>query len=186
MVIRLAILAAAIALSAPANAQVYTAYAAGSPARNCFEGAMQRNAQREALYECDRAIARANLTQNELAKTHINRGIILINIGHADEALDDFSRADEIDPTLMPESATNRSAALILLERYAEAVEAADYAVAAGTNSRANALFNRGVALELLGDIRSAYESYRDAAEVAPDWSRPREALDRFQVHSLS
>ena len=48
------------------------------------------------------------------------------------------------------------------------------------------AFYNRGVALELMGDIRAAYESYLDAAAAAPDWSRPREALDRFQVHSLS
>lgn len=186
MVVRLALIAALAGLSAPASAQVYSAYISGSPARNCFEGAMRTSAAREALRECDRAIARANLTTHELAKTHINRGIILINIGHADDALDDFRRADELDPGLMPESATNRSAALILLERYSEAVEQADYAVQSGTRSQANAFYNRGVALELMGDIRAAYESYLDAAAAAPDWSRPREALDRFQVHSLS
>lgn len=187
MLLRLGLLIALLAVPAPASAQLlYTAYMSGSPARNCFEGAMNRGAPREALRECDRAIVRAEITSHELAKTYINRGIILINIGRAADALEDFRRADTLDPSLMPESATNRAAALILLERYQEAVEAADYAVTNGSQFAANALYNRAVAFELLGDIRAAYNSYHDAAEAAPDWSRPRDALTRFQVHSLS
>ena len=186
VLLRLSLLAALVTASAPASAQVYTAYMQGSPARNCYEGVMQVTAAREALRECDRAIVQADLSTHERAKSHINRGIILINIGHAESALIDFGRADSLDPDLMAESATNRAAALILLERYSEAVEAADYAVEAGTRSEANALYNRAVAFELLGDIRSAYLSYREAAAVAPEWSRPRDALARFQVHSLS
>lgn len=186
MLLRLSIFAAVLMTAAPVDAQVYTAYTRGSPARNCFEGAMQAGAARDALRECDRAIVHGRLSDHERAKTYINRGIILINIGHADDALDDFRRADTLDPALMPESATNRAAALILLERYDEAVDAADYALNSGTESIANALYNRAVALELLGNIRAAYDSYRDAADAAPDWSRPRDALLRFQVHSLS
>ena len=49
MVVRLVLIAALTGLSAPASAQVYSAYISGSPARNCFEGAMRTSAAREAL-----------------------------------------------------------------------------------------------------------------------------------------
>ena len=44
------------------------------------------------------------------------------------------------------------------------------------------AYYNRGVAEERLGDVRSAYFDYRTASQLKPDWSLPKIELARFTV----
>src|SRR6476469_1736504 len=44
------------------------------------------------------------------------------------------------------------------------------------------AIFARGVAYEQMGDFRSAYADLRQAQQLEPSWSLPREYLASYQV----
>jgi hypothetical protein len=48
--------------------------------------------------------------------------------------------------------------------------------------ARAGDYFTRAAANEELGDLWSAYADYTMAAELAPEWSPPREELSRFRI----
>jgi tetratricopeptide (TPR) repeat protein len=44
------------------------------------------------------------------------------------------------------------------------------------------AYYSRGVAHEMLGNMRAAYEDYRQAAALKPEWQDPQTQLRRFSV----
>ena len=44
------------------------------------------------------------------------------------------------------------------------------------------AYFNRAIAEERLGDLKSAYADYRKAQTLKPDWPLPANELARFKV----
>ena len=52
----------------------------------------------------------------------------------------------------------------------------------AGANRQALAIFARGVAYEQMGDFSSAYADLRQAQQLEPSWSLPREYLATYQV----
>jgi Tfp pilus assembly protein PilF len=45
-----------------------------------------------------------------------------------------------------------------------------------------DAHFNRAIAYEALGDLRAAYEDYKAALAIKPDWALPQRELARFTV----
>jgi tetratricopeptide (TPR) repeat protein len=63
-----------------------------------------------------------------------------------------------------------------------DANEAISLQSALSQEDTARAYFYRANANEDLGDNRAAYDDYRHAAELSPDWAAPRTELTRFQV----
>ncbi|MEE2566005.1 tetratricopeptide repeat protein [Hyphobacterium marinum] len=176
--------AALLLVSGEAAAQM--TFIGREPAAVCYESALVARGDRESQRVCTLAIEDQFMTSEARARTHVNRGVVRIAARDFESALRDFESASRLAPGLAADIAANRAAALIHLGRHREALTEANYAIEHNARARASALFNRGVALEELGDMRGAYASYRQAAEARPGWSLPREALTRFQVMELT
>lgn len=162
----------------------------GSSARECYEAAADvadrerpspRGMLRNAVAACDRALVGEALPHDEIVATHVNRGILRLNIGDADAAIADFDAALRLDPQ-EAEAVLNKAIALVSKERWDDAIALFGTALKLGTRRPALAYFGRGMAHEFSGDARSAYFDYRQATRSDPDWSRPKEELTRFTV----
>jgi len=168
-----------VALAAPAAAGVIVV--GNSDARMCYEAAdSPMRAQVRDIRRCDNAL-RENLTRYDAAATHVNRGILYLRSGQLDRALADFDQAIAIDPD-QPEAYLNKGTALIQGQHHGDALRYYTVALERSTTRPAIALYGRAIANEQLGNIRAAYNDYRRASELAPDWADPRLELTRFQV----
>jgi tetratricopeptide (TPR) repeat protein len=174
----LATLLAAAPLSGTASA--YVTVFDSSSANACYQHARDDLSSPEALDDCNSALSEALNSRNR-AGTHVNRGIIFMNRDAYDRALADFDRAIALEPTLA-EGHINRGAALLAQHDYAGAIAAIDRGLALDPEDPSRAYYNRAVAHEELGRLRAAYEDYRRAAELAPNWDVPRTELTRFRV----
>jgi tetratricopeptide (TPR) repeat protein len=173
--------AAAIAAAGAASAS--TLIVGEGPAFACYQAALRQRNDAQALQECNFALREELLSPRDYAATTNNRGIIHLNRREAREALDDFNAAARIEPDL-GEVHLNRGAALILMGDYAGAIESINRGLELGTDDDHEAYFNRAIAHELSGDVRSAYHDYRRASELRPDWTLPQLELRRFTVRS--
>lgn len=152
-----------------------------SPAAQCYENALWRRAYNSALNPCDLALAADDISPRDRHRTLVNRAVIFLHLERAEAALADLDAARDSGFD-SPEIDMNRSAALIRLERYEEAVEAATRALENGLHEEEKAYFNRAIAHERMGRIAQAYDDFRAAAAHAPHWDLPREQLERFRV----
>ena len=168
------------ACAAPAGASVMTV--GNGNARLCFEAADSPIVPRETdLRSCDDALGIDNLTTNDLVATHVNRGILRLRQGHADTAIADFDEAMRLDPN-QPEAYLNKGAALIRQQSPGEAVPLFTAALEHNTRRPEVAHYGRAVANEAIGNLRQAYQDYRQASALAPHWAAPRDDLQRFRV----
>lgn len=175
------VLAAALAaLAVPAFGAVTVV--GNSSARMCFEAAdsPMHPAMRD-LQHCDAALAEEALSRHDTVATHVNRGILRLRRGQVEAAIADFDRAIEMDPN-QPESYLNKGAALIRQNNAAEALQLFTIALERNTRRPAIAHFGRAIANEELGNVRAAYQDYRRASELDPDWDDPRTELRRFRI----
>lgn len=134
-----------------------------------------------AVEVCTLAIKAGDGDAANLAGSYNNRGVLLFAQGDFSGSLRDFDKARRLTD-LLPEVDVNRGYALVALERWAEAVEAFDRGIAQGAPELAKAYHSRGIAHEELGNVRQAYYDYLEAAELDPEWEKPREELSRFEV----
>jgi tetratricopeptide (TPR) repeat protein len=101
--------------------------------------------------------------------------------GDVDPAIADFDMAMELDPR-QPEAYLNKGAALIRIDNPAEALRLFTVALDYDTRRPELAHFGRAIANEELGNVREAYDDYRRASELDPDWAEPQTELRRFRV----
>lgn len=148
---------------------------------SCYQKALHEDFSASALKLCDRALADARASLKDRAATHVNRGVILLNQDEYDDALADFQDALSMNDKL-GDAYVNLAAVYVRLDRPAQAAEAATRALDFELTSPHGAYFNRAVAREELGDVAGAYQDYREAARLAPDWEAPRLELERFSV----
>ena len=108
---------------------------------------------------------------NPLARQYFNQGVEKYQAGNYQGAIDDWSKAIEINP----QNATsyyNRGYAKYKLQEYQGAI--LDYTKAIEINPQyANAYLNRGVARELVNDLYGACRDWRKAADFG--WKEPAE-----------
>lgn len=177
------VLAALVAaFSVPAIAGVTVI--GNSSARQCFEAADSRMMPSiRDLRVCDSAFAEEALSRHDRVATHVNRGILRLRRGNVDPAIADFDMAMELDPR-QPEAYLNKGAALIRIDNPAEALRLFTVALDYDTRRPELAHFGRAIANEELGNVREAYEDYRRASELDPDWAEPQTELRRFRVVS--
>lgn len=157
-----------------------------SPRERCSRTARQvsqtLSGPAEGLVACNQAIADAAvMPPDQLAGTHVNRGVLLMAAGRNAEALRDFDRALSITPG-RAEAYVNRGAILIGEGRAAEGVADLDRGIALGPEQLERAHYNRAIGREMLGDVKGAYFDYRTAAALNPAWEAPALELTRFQV----
>jgi len=156
-----------------------------STASRCFDNARSARNYYSSLIPCDDALVSTELTSRDRQRTWVNRAVINLHLGEAEDALHDLDQAISLG-LISPEIALNRSAALIRLARFEEAIEAATLALDGGLRDSEKAYFNRAVAYERLGRVAEAYDDFGNARTAAPGWALPREQLARFRVSSGS
>ena len=183
---RLFAVAAAFLLGVPASAALAEVTVIGnglaaecsSAARSAAGNAPARN---EAMQMCTLALQEEVLTPHETAATYVNRGVLRMVARAFPDARADFDAALRIEPRL-GEALTNRGAALIGQGHDAEGIADIDKGLALNPTQPEKAYYNRAVAEERLGDLKSAYGDYRKAQELKPDWDLPKTELARFRV----
>ena len=153
-----------------------------SSARMCFEAAdsPMMPSIRDLRY-CDDAFAQGALSQHDTVATYVNRGILKLRRNQVEAAIADFDQAIEIDPR-QPEAYLNKGAALIRLNNPTEALSLFTAALEYHTRRPEIAHFGRAIANETLGNVRAAYDDYRMASQLDPDWADPQTELRRFRV----
>lgn len=180
MKIALASLAAATALSAPAFSQSMVVVGR-SAAAGCYHNAAMHQYDMAALRDCNAAFDHNMMDRDTRARTHVNRAVILMNMGQPLSAVRDLEDAVDLGFNL-PEVQLNFSAAYVRLNRPADAVQAATNAIEAGIEHPERAYVNRAIAYEMMDNNLAAYQDYLTALELKPDWTAVRRELDRFQV----
>ena len=127
--------------------------------------------------EVDRAIemlGRAVALNPRSPLFRINLARTLLKQGKGADALVHIDKARELDPS--PEKDADRGHALMMLERYQEAI--ATYRQAAEAGLRDFQMFhNLGTALQYFGRLDEAAEAYRTALEIKPDFVASRRQL---------
>jgi tetratricopeptide (TPR) repeat protein len=173
----LALLAAAFA--SPAGAAV--SVIGNGVAHDCYIKAEYHVYAKDGIELCTQALKKDVLSSVDRASTLINRGILKAHAADPDGALADYDAAIALGENL-GEAYVNRSATLIFLKRYGEALHDADQAVQRGTKRMEVAYFNRGLANESLGNIQAAYADYSAALKAQPRFAAATEQLARFRV----
>jgi tetratricopeptide (TPR) repeat protein len=175
---------AAAALLAATPAVGAVSVVGHSAARSCFQAAESRGAPSlDVLRFCDDALDREALTDDELVATLVNRGILKSRLGNFGGAISDYDAALSRDPE-QAEAYLNKGFALLNIpEAGPQAKPLFDTALAKKTRRPELAYYGRGVAHELTGEVRAAYQDYREASRMNPKWRQPKEDLARFRVN---
>lgn len=171
-------LGAGLALS-QANA---TAVVVGNGlAHSCYVIAQYNGDPREGMEVCTRALEQMPMSKMDRASTLVNRGVLRVKLGQPYDALADYERAIAIEPTLA-QAYVDRSAALISLKRYDEAVKSADEGLSRKPTQPEIAYYNRAVAEEALGNVKGAYQDFKQAVALVPEFTAASEQLKQFRV----
>jgi tetratricopeptide (TPR) repeat protein len=180
-----ATLIAGILSLAPALAfgQAMTVLGGDSYARNCYTAATfaatMNSASRDDLDTCSNAIQYGTLSQRDLLATLVNRGIVAVALEEYKLAARDYERAVELEPK-SGEVFVNRGNLFFLGEAFDKAVAEYSTALDLGLSKVHIAHYNRGLAYEKMKDYEQAASDYRRAAELAPEWTQPKEKLERL------
>lgn len=176
-------LAAALAATAAGSAGAAVSVFGGGIARDCYIAVEKHLATNAKTLEiCDLALEEEHLSRVNRAATLVNRGIVYMRDHRLQRSLEDFQRALELQPMLL-EAKVNIGAALYGLERYDEAFTMLNEGVEAeNIDARATAYYNRALIFERRGDVESAYNDYRKALELVPEFTLAAKQLERFSV----
>jgi len=150
-------------------------------ARSCFEYAEYGGSARDGIQTCSLALEQQALDAKDRAATYINRGILEARSDNANGALSDYDLGLSLDGDL-GEGYVDRGAVMIVLRRYNDALDNINRGIALGANRPQIAYYDRAVVQEALGNIRGAYEDYKKAVEIQPDFTLAIEQLSRFRV----
>lgn len=130
---------------------------------------------------CTMSLDNELLNAHDRAGTYVNRGVMKLRRTNYVSAEHDFALAAKTMPEL-GEIYVNLGASYIGQKRFAESVTEINKGIELGTDELEKAYYNRALAYERLGDVKSAYFDYQKALELSPDWLAPREQLTRFTV----
>ena len=175
------IMAALLAVvSVPAGASVIVV--GNNSARLCYESAESPVLPTaEDFRRCDMALREEALVRDDIVATYVNRGILKLRRGQIEAAIVDFDRAIEMDPN-QPEAYLNKGAALIRAENPGGALPLFTASLERNTARPEIAHYGRAIANESLGNARAAYDDYRRASELRPEWDEPLVELRRFRI----
>ncbi len=180
MNIRIAALLAAGATVFAIPAQAAVTVIGPGPAQLCYQAADEGMSPLDYMVYCDQALHGA-LSDSDRAATLVNRGVLKLAINSTDAAAADFNAGLAINDKL-GEAYVDRGATLITKRRYAEALTDINRGLALGTTDAHLAYYDRAVASEALGNLQGAYDDYRKALEIKPDFEKASIELKRFKV----
>ncbi|HXC54234.1 MAG TPA: hypothetical protein VNU97_02980 [Rhizomicrobium sp.] len=168
-------------LAAAGTAEAAVSVIGNGAAHDCYIKAEYHVFDRSGIGLCSDALRNDVLSSVDRASTLINRGILKAHAADLDGALADYGAAIALGANL-GEAYLNRSATMIALKRYGEALDDADKAVRLGSTRPEVAYFNRGLANESLGNIKAAYDDYSAALQAQPRFTAAADQLARFRV----
>lgn len=168
------------ACAAPA-AQAAVTVLGNGVAHSCYQFAELGGNPVDGISACNFALEQTALSVKDRAATFINRGILRVRKDDTDGALADYNRGLAMDSAL-GEGYVDRGAIMIVLRRYDDALTDIDKGITLGANRPQIAYYDRAIADEALGNIRAAYEDYKKALEIQPDFALASEQLARFRV----
>lgn len=178
-----AALATSLLASPAAIAQGAVTVIGGGLGQACYEAAEDRRvAPMKAMEFCNLALTNETLKRRDKAATYTNRGILHMRMGNNTKAMWDYQKSLGLVPGLK-EAKVNLGAALYNLQRYPEALVALNEGVGSESeNARIVGYYNRGLTHEKLGNLQSAYEDFRQALKMKPDFEQAQDQIARFTV----
>ena len=179
----ISVVALAILMPLAAHAQGAVTVIGGGLAKDCYDAVEYGRVQADKGIEvCNLAIETEHLRPKDRAATYTNRGILYMRQGNNARAMQDYQRSINLLPDLR-EAKVNLGAALYNLKRYPEAMAALNEGVATESlEARAVGYYNRALTHEKLGDLQSAYEDFRTALEIKPEFPQASAQIARFTV----
>lgn len=138
------------------------------------------NATDASLATCTKAANLADLNSGRAAAL-ANRGVLNFQRADYNAAIADSTAALKFDGRLV-EAVVNRGAAYLAMHRAGEAAAEFDQALTMAPVHAEKIYFNRAMAREDTGDLKGAYADYSKAAQLAPQWDRPKQQLNRFTI----
>ena len=149
-------------------------------AQGCYDAAKANDPRGMPI--CNTAL-NESLTPRDRAATLINRSALKIMTGDqkggladCDESIRTFAR--------LGEAYLNRGVALRALGRPQESIDALNKAIESELVRPQLAYFDRALAEEDVGDVAGAYQDYKKALELEPDFQLAAKALSRFKIIS--
>lgn len=177
-------LSAAVAVAATVSvspAFAGTVAIGNSTARDCYEAANNRTADRNSFYHCNLALDQEGLDAFDRAATLNNRGALYLRSRNYRSAGRDFNAALKFNAN-NAEAWLNMAIVGLQQGGAAETLPMIEKSLALNTSRPALAYYSRSIAHERAGNIRAAYNDLKRAVELAPDWNAPAEDLKRYQV----
>ncbi len=185
------------ALSFPAGAKAAVAVFGGGFGEACWRAALastfihmdsaveEAHWKADSVNACDEALANGSLDRRDTAATYVNRGILEMSRERYDVAERNFDSALTLLPKLA-EAHVDLGSTMINMHRYAEGVKETQLGIDLNSKEPERAYYNLGIAFEFLGKLQEAYDSYKQAAVIAPDWQEPRDQMARFVVQPVN
>jgi tetratricopeptide (TPR) repeat protein len=171
-----------VAATLPASPAIAGTVAIGnSTAKDCYEAAISRVADRNSFYHCNLALDQEGLDALDRAATLNNRGALHLRNHNYRSARRDFDAA-------LKSNSNNAEAwlnmAIVGLQQGAgaETLPWIEKSLALNTERQALAYYSRAIAHERAGNVRAAYNDLRRAQDLAPEWAAPVEDLKRYQI----
>lgn len=178
------ILASIFSLSMTATASAQIVVQNGGAAQDCYISTKTGNPGRiGAIRKCEAALLELNLSNKDVAATHVNLGVLLMRKGDYTKAKTHYARAIEMRPKLS-EAYINYAASLIYTGDYSAAVSSIDTAIELGTEKMPEALYNRAIAYDRLQNYKGAYKDLKQALALRPEWAPAMDLLAGYQVTS--
>ena len=178
------LLASIFSLSITATASAQIVVQGGGAARDCYMSTKSGNPGRiGAIRKCEAALLELNLSNKDIAATHVNLGVLLMRKGDHAKAKTHYARAIDMRPKLS-EAYINYAASLIYTGEYSLAVTAVDTAIELGTEKMPEALYNRAIAYDRLQNYKGAYKDLKQALALRPEWPPAIDLLSGYQVTS--
>jgi tetratricopeptide (TPR) repeat protein len=152
----------------------------GAPyATLCAEAAAAGRTDDEAAAACDRAVQSERLNRTNMIATQINRGALYLRRRDGRNALDAYQAVLGLDDD-HAQALLSSGIAYDMVGQPGPAVASITRALTLGIERPYTAYYYRARAREALGDVRGAYEDYRTAIEIEPNWEPAFEELARF------
>jgi tetratricopeptide (TPR) repeat protein len=186
---------AALCLPAAALAQTVQVVGNGS-GEDCWKAAkattylkmdsaaLEARWKADAIGACDDALKSQQMNRIDTASTWVNRGILEMSRERYKNARGNFKEALNLIPKL-PEAHVDMGSALINLQDFAEGAKETELGLQLGSHEPERGYYNLGIGYEELGDLQKAYENFRHASELAPDWQDPQKQMARFTLKQV-
>ncbi|HEY4114634.1 MAG TPA: hypothetical protein VGM17_11305 [Rhizomicrobium sp.] len=168
-------------LAGTAAAPAAVSVVGNSIGTDCYRAAEFGGETRDGIQTCTYALDSQALTIRDRAATLINRGILRSRVGDTEGALADYNQGLTYDGSL-GEGYVDRGAVYIALRRYDEALNDINKGIEMGAREPHIAYYDRAIVDEAMGNIRAAYEDYKKAVELQPDFTLASQQLARFKV----